>query len=214
MIWIYGGTTSYFNQLHGSCSTNYPWWMGILYAIFDFTICSVIQILFARRLLMAHLSTLHISQDLDIDKRSSTVISFDDNMNLSEEEQSEVVVILTKSTLLTFIAIITNQFALILSAFLQIPSLWLSLNACINCWCIILMFKCHNIWYSRLCGHCRRIISIRCLYCYSCDCLWVIDDGTLDLDNAANLAKEERSQHVLEVKSAFFSPSSPTDDLQ
>ena len=87
--------------------------------------------------------------------------------------------------------------------FLQIPSLWLSINACINCWCVILMFKCHQTCYSRLCGRCRRIISIRCLYCYSCDCLCVIDGGSLEIDDiaVANLPNEE-PQHILGVNSS------------
>ena len=203
IMWIFGGSTAKYNTIHESCSSDYPWWIAVIYAFFDTMICLNIQILFARRLLMAHLSTfkdkINNENEQEIDKRESMMISFDDDLNnLTEDEQSDLVVILTKSTLLTFIAIITNQIALILSGFLNIPSLWLSVNSCINCWCIILMFKCHKNIFNKLCGKCnKKIISIQCLYCYSCDCFCTIHDD--------QIIPNRKPRHILDVHSSSIS---------
>ena len=153
-----------YTEHHTSCSTTHVWWLWMAYGIGDTVVCSLIQILFARRLLMVHLA-LKDTQTFCCDGTHS------ENCKITE-----TIKILTKSTLLTFIAIITNQVALIISGILGLSSLWTSVNSVINCCCVILMFKCHHGCYDKLCGHCTKIITIDCLYCYSCDCICVINN--------------------------------------
>merc|ERR1711902_160910 len=83
--------------------------------------------------------------------------------------------ILVKSTMLTFIALITTETSLILMMVLGVSTIWISIDCMVNCWCIMLMFAVHKPLYFKMCGRLEPLISNKCLLCYSCHCCCKID---------------------------------------
>ena len=78
---------------------------------------------------------------------------------------------LNKFTLLTVSSIFTTLFSLLLSAIFEIPSLWISLDTMVNCWCLLLIFGPHKKLYVFLCGNIQKVtISVKCLSYYSRHC--------------------------------------------
>ena len=56
--------------------------------------------------------------------------------------------LLSKSTILTFAALFTTEFSLILMGIFGWTIFWGGIDAMVNCWCIILMFTKHSDLYK------------------------------------------------------------------
>eukprot|EP01084_Bolivina_argentea_P302410 521977_1 len=138
-----------YSELSDSCIANFTWWFTLIFSFFDVFVCTLIQVLFARKLL--------------------SVTRLTDN-NEHKNRYQGMILILTKSTMLAFIAIITNELALVFTAIFLLPSLWTVINSVVNCWCIILMFAVHSNCYNVICKKFTTCVTIKCLYCFACDC--------------------------------------------
>eukprot|EP01084_Bolivina_argentea_P258163 435124_1 len=139
-----------------TCLSNLPIWIFGFYAIGDFVICTVISILFSRRLLLLNMA-----------------LNFDDKtFNISREDCTWD--ILLKSSILTFIALFTTQISLILMIVIGVSTMWVSIDSIINIWCIMLMFSVHTSLYSKICSKAESCISYKCLLCYSYHCCYPI----------------------------------------
>ena len=143
--------------LINDCLVLVPVWCSGLMAFSDLTICTVISVLFARRLLMLHVScTEKQTAEISIPQKTS-------NANDSALE------VIRKSTLLSLVALLTTELSLALMVF-GVTQLWISMDCMVNCWCILLIFRLHDRIFQSLCCLCQRCIGVRCLSCYSCNC--------------------------------------------
>ena len=167
----------YYNSSVNACSLDYPLWGNALAAFGDITICTIISILFSRRLLVINLtlkqntkmmpqstaSNDNIGKVVENKERKSTI--------LDVIQQDTTWRVLTKSTLLSFIALFTTEMSLILSGILiEYASIWCAIDTVINCWCVLLMFATHNGLYFVMCRKCEKCINVGWLSCYSCHC--------------------------------------------
>lgn len=195
---FFGGNVTFYSEFQ-YCESNIPTFITIFFAASDIIISAVLSILFARRLLIINLRRVVSNMDETLDSVTrlsrngsiSTVQSskhIDDNhdppgvMRMPSPKRSGSVYdvnekdatfkILTKSTLLTFIALLSTQFTLISIALLGSGAVFGCLDSIINGWCCMLMFASYGNIYSKklLCGKLEKLITIRCLSCYSCNC--------------------------------------------
>lgn len=167
-----------------------PLWIGGLFLMMDFTFCTTISVMFARRLLACHVrtTTRHLA-------RSSTPISFSSTMSASGDVQSpsqnqqnpevkrvEMPVnpiskepttplkVALNSTILSFVALIASELTIILMTLTGFGHIWMALDSMVNGWCVLLIFKQYNAIFDRMCCLCKRVITIPFMSCYSCHC--------------------------------------------
>ena len=114
---------------------------GTVMLIGDLCVSLTISILFSRRLL-----------------------SIESNTN------NKKYTLLKRCLLLNIIAIISTQLTFVLIPTLGFASLWLSLDAAINSWCILLSFTEYNKIYWKVFGKLHNCIGHKCLLCYTCYC--------------------------------------------
>ena len=151
-----------YDPFHDSCYFVYPTILNGVFVIQDLACSIIISVLFARRLLLLNLNAFY--DDMITSQSSLRKIS-------EKVENAPHFDILNKSTLLTCMALGTNELCLLLSGMLGFTSLWSSLNSMVNCWCIMLMFTCHDKMFEKLCGRCKGVVNTTCLNCYSCNWL-------------------------------------------
>ena len=78
---------------------------------------------------------------------------------------------LNKFTLLTFISVFTTLLSLVLAGIFGLGGLWVSIDAIVNCWCVLLCFKQHERLYKWICcNNGENVICVECLSWYSCNC--------------------------------------------
>ena len=154
-------------------------WVYIIGNINDALLSLIISVLFARRLLSLsfQLEVTKISNNLQIksgdDKTRSRTRSRSGSKTTTAVLDKGTWNVLKKSTLLTFIALITTQITMILCIIFGEEYIWLGLDTIINSYCIILMFSVHGNLYKYQCQKTRleNCITIKCLACYACmDC--------------------------------------------
>eukprot|EP01084_Bolivina_argentea_P069185 125941_1 len=196
----------YYNTITNSCKSNYPFWMAAFAAFIDIICCSIISILFARRLLILHLATPATPSTL---QNSSETQVASTNNNSAMYKTRTFHGILSKSTLLTLIALLTTPLSLILASIVGITGTWVSLDAMVNIWCVILMFSAYDTLYKIICHHMDKCISIRCLSCYSCTCCCKLNLTSLD---KTNLKIVVGSSSNLKIEQTQTSSNTVTND--
>ena len=188
------------------CVTVSPLWLNGLVALSDFIICTIISILFSRRLLLLILNIDHQQPSIPTDPsmtssstptptksptnsprspRSIRTLSLENAENNAKATKNatqrilrNALKILRKSTLLTFIALITTELSLILSGAFGATPIWVGFDCMVNGWCIILMFVFHSKLYKGLCCCFEKCITVRCLEC--CSCYYCFDIAAKD----------------------------------
>eukprot|EP01084_Bolivina_argentea_P063695 116246_1 len=112
------------------CRANYPFWVNLISVLGDLLICTTLSISFSRRLIL-----LSMTQE----KQESLELSDHESMkNLFDKRGDPLLEILSKSTLLSFIALFTTEICLVLIGIIGYPAIWISVDAIINGWCVIL----------------------------------------------------------------------------
>ena len=109
--------------------------------------------------------------------------------------------ILGKSTLLTFIALVSSEICLLLAGILEVEALWTSIDTMVNCWCVMLIFAAHRDLYKLGCEKLQhKIITIRCISCCSCNCCCAIIPNQIDKNKKedASGGKEENNLEIVE----------------
>ena len=158
LILLYGDGK--YNYMTESCKSDWPFFLNGIAVTCDFTTCTIVSVLFARRLLS--MSIARMKNDKFKKQTSNSAIS-------SVMDDEFLWTVIRKSTLLSWIALFTTSFSLIVMSILGITATWIMLDTMVNCWCIILMFREYKLLYIKICGKLESYISIYCLSCYSCN---------------------------------------------
>ena len=148
----------------------------------DLSLSIIISVLFTRRLLLLNLETF----------KNEMIYGPSSLKSMSEVvENMPHFIVLNKTTLLACITLGTNQFTILAAGIFRFSSMWSSLNTMVNCWCIMLMFSCHNNVFERICGGCKGMVNTECLNCYSCNwlCRIMVPDNVSDTEMAGLGAK-------------------------
>eukprot|EP01084_Bolivina_argentea_P303755 524529_1 len=153
------------------CAAHFPFWINVFAGNSDITICCIICISLSRRLLELNVSITESEQTTDINTSITKTL-----MN------NQMYRTLIRSSLLSFIALLTTQTSILLMAIIGLDSIWMSLDFMVNGWCVVLMFSAHNTMYTLLCGYCERMISMKCISCISCACWFKIKPTTITVD--------------------------------
>merc|ERR1719242_1175347 len=133
---------------------------GLVFAVVDFAICATLTTLYCRRLLIF----IH---------RLNTRFLNNANNPPGLEADQLFFKIMVKSTVLTFVAMVSTQITIILCWILGIPTLWLALDSVINSWCMILIFDLYDELfnlYPRCCCLCEKVVSYYCIAACACNC--------------------------------------------
>ena len=146
------------------CRGKYPIWLNLYAAVGDFIICTVISIIFARRLLLLNIGLIWKKQELSKKDGNDVIDTMYDTM--VDDSMWEL---LSKSTILSFVALFTTEISLICIGLLGWATFWGGINSMVDSWCIILMFVNYKRLYFVICGKLERLVTLNCLSCYSCD---------------------------------------------
>eukprot|EP01084_Bolivina_argentea_P207948 354691_1 len=139
-----------------TCLATSPMWVNAIGVIGDYLICTLMQVAVSRRLLLLIMNS----------KTQNKAINVSNDL---------IIRILTKSTILTFIALLSTELSLLLMGSIGLTTLWVSLDSMINCWCVFTMFAVHKKLYLNICGKLESIISYKCLLCCSCHCCYMVN---------------------------------------
>eukprot|EP01084_Bolivina_argentea_P164397 285811_1 len=158
-----------------NCELRVPPWILPLIAFGDIFICTTISIIFARRLLLLNLKlSENKNNHNNVPTNSSTSDTISRNRNIYKYKlnvNDMTWKIVTKSTLLTIIALITTPLSIIILVFFgAIGAASVSIDSTVNCYCVILLFTKHEPIYKCLCKSMESCVSIQCVTCYSCAC--------------------------------------------
>ena len=175
---------------NADCYSVIPFWIIIYGVGFDILASVVMSVMFSRKLLIVNLtmvestmtsivnvpseslgnSNIVSTPSLDVthspkNVSKTSVIGSLENVNKDDKTFK----ILIKSTLLTFVALISTQVQLGISGIIGLNSVLAVIDSVINGWCCVLMFAKYDHVYTKLCKKMEKCITIQCLSCYSCD---------------------------------------------
>ena len=158
------------------CGQNYPSHILALLPLLDVIICILCSILFARRLIKFNIFLTR------------------NNGKINQENVSWKIA--TKSTFLTFVALLSTPLCVTLVIFIHHVDILTSIDSMINCWCLMLMINTSNKIYDKLCLKMeKKIITTKCLFCYSCNCkkIRILNE---DANNNNNNNSSNRTNNV------------------
>ena len=193
-VGIIGGSLSFgdgtYHPSLSTCNSNISPYIIILAGFLDLAISSLISILFARKLLIINLRMIDNNMNVNRDQTATSNQESNNKNNSTHDinnmdsisprtvrvtsvydldSNDATYKILTKSTLLTLIAILSTQSCLITTGIIGSNAMWACIDSVINGWCCMLMFVTYNNLYSKLCWKMEQCVTIRCLSCYSCN---------------------------------------------
>eukprot|EP01084_Bolivina_argentea_P250532 419796_1 len=163
----------YYDNVHNRCLIDLPMWLMGVWGFIDIFICSSISILFARRLLFLNLHLLSKENAINISSATSTNVNEQMVDIMYAIDIKDITwTIVTKSTLLSMIALISSISFIVLVGTIFLFKTFLgtisSIDAIINVWCVMLMFSTHKKLYDKICKRMECCVSIKCLSYYSC----------------------------------------------
>ena len=189
------------------CSSNVPFYSIAFSGISEYILSLVISATFARKLLTLNLTTVD-NEMRDIMRKASSPrahmkvhpghgqfvnsvsTTFEiKGMKFGIDEQDATYKVLTKSTLLTFIALLSTQLQLLVTGLIGLRGMLSCIDTVINGWCVMLMFARYSHIYDKFgCMKMEKCVTIKCLSCYSCNycCL------ALDVKNIGENINEEK----------------------
>ena len=175
-----------------NCTSDVPLWLLMYGAGFDVTCSMALSVIFSRKLLHINLTIVENTMDSKSPRSMSETTCTNSNENGHGDanpvhdpsgtavkrinsidhvnENDATFKILTKSTLLTFIALFSTQLQLSIVGIVGLNAPFSALDSVINGWCCMLMFARYNYIYIKLCGKMEKCITIKCLSCWSCNC--------------------------------------------
>eukprot|EP01083_Nonionella_stella_P074499 202120_1 len=159
--------------INGQCSSRLPMCVIGIIAVCDFSTGIFLSNVFTRKLLWFStfaVEALGMTHQQYRNSRTDSRLEQDKEPRPNENDDvSDLLNLLRKVTLLALIVIFTTLSMYVFIAFFELYALWLSIDAMINQWCIVLMYRAHDKLYLCLCNKPESaLISMRCLQCYSC----------------------------------------------
>ena len=164
-------------QKSTQCLPDVPLYVHGLLIFGDITICTCISILFSRRLIMLNM----------------TIINNEERQIANALMSTKTLELLSKSTLLTFIALSTTVLSLIAGGIIGVVPLFVSLDMMVNVLCIMLMFIVHEELYNFCCAKAQPLVTAKCLRCCSCACFCRITDGQSNVSTDLKLPADKRT---------------------
>ena len=118
--------------------------------------------------------------------------------------------IVTKSTLLSLIALITTPLSLVLLVFFGVFGYtFVTMDSAVNCWCVVLMFNPYKPLYKCLCKRMEVCMGIKCLRCWSCTCCCCCGNKINDIPQLRmNVATVSEKTHSVQTGSTATGQSS------
>lgn len=208
------------------CTSDIPLWILVYGAGSDVSISMALSVTFSRKLLHINLTMVENTMNDIIDSNSKSVRSRTGSVctnkagGVADEDPSGVAIkrvnsiqninendatfkILTKSTLLTFVALFSTQLQLSLAGIIGLNAPLSAIDSVINGWCCMLMFSRYHHIYSKMCGKMEKCITINCLSCWSCNCCCELEveketkARSIDTDNQNNVQNEVSLKEII-----------------
>eukprot|EP01084_Bolivina_argentea_P224759 379993_1 len=173
----------------GNCKTNVKIYLKAMFILLDLGISIWIMVLFSRRLWLLSLNTFSNSEESSMMSGSShyththTHITKPRSNSFASQKQEKKYIrkmnkqllrVMTKTNLLTLIAIITNEMNVVIISFAP-STVWPMIDSMVNCWCVLLMFKSHEKIFDCMCKYASKTISDQCLIFCACPCCVQLD---------------------------------------
>ena len=226
------------------CTAVIPFWLLAYGGGADVIASLILSITFSRKLLVINLTMVENSMcnvvDSSVRSRTETMESvytkntMHNNSNMDREvsksksvtakrmksidninEQDSTFKILKKSTLLTFIALLSTHISILISAFIGLSNPLSALDSVINGWCCMLMFARYHGIYITLCGKMEKCITVQCLSCYTCNyCCCELDVATKADNENDKHVQRELSVNSSKTKDIISSGTSIDNDNQ
>ena len=114
--------------------------------------------------------------------------------------------VIRKTYILMFTAVATTQCSVLVLTAVR-GNLWHQLDAAVNCWCIVFMFKPYHACYASLCRSAvQGCVSDRCSALFSCYLMACgRPQSVRGQETAAKQSVDQRSQDVLSLSIATYS---------
>eukprot|EP01084_Bolivina_argentea_P077209 139989_1 len=184
----------YYSIDQAMCMYNYPTFIPIFVILGDCSIGTMICIILSRTLIsIPSLSCNNSNKISEISSKTGNTTAFETiniehtnvSVQMNEVDQSEewisensknnnasLIILLKRFAWLSFIALFSTQFNLLMCVILGLGMLWIVLDSVINAWCVLFTFtqnnKCYGIIYNKLLMN--ICMGYKCLLCYSCNC--------------------------------------------
>eukprot|EP01084_Bolivina_argentea_P224758 379992_1 len=214
---------------NGVCATNVKLYLKAAFVLIDLGISVWIMILFSRRLWLLSLNTNRNREESSMMSGSSqyththtkvhnlTPNSFDSpkqKKKYIQKMNKQLLRVMTKTNLLTLIAIITTEMAMVVSSFIP-GTIWPIIDSMVNCWCVLLMFKSHERIFDCVCKYASNIISDHCLIICACPCCVQLDETDIEIieetvtDNGNGNDNSDNDGTPIPVSKMLTPPASP-----
>eukprot|EP01084_Bolivina_argentea_P077210 139996_1 len=201
LICVYGN--GYYSIDQHMCMLNYPPMVPIFIILGDFIVGSIICIILSRTLISISSNKSNKPNEISSKTGNTTItLAVDQSVqSISEHIENNTYnasfdCLLKRFTWLSFIALFSSQFSILMSIILGLGAVWVIIDSAINGWCVLFTFtqnnnKCYGIIYNKLLMN--ICMGYKCLLCYSCDCICKVNKILKNAKTAEN--KSEKEQH-------------------